>query len=496
MSELHTDSMKALSTIKKQAGKRKKIVFVTGNFNIVHPGHLRLLRFAAQCGDFLVVGVYDDSAQDTLLAETLRLEAVESISWTDFAFILRDASEKFIERLHPDIVVKGKEHEDQLNSELAAVESYGGQLLFSSGDVSFSSVNLLRDEFRRLNLSTIIKPLDFPKRHDFTIADLKPIIKEIGKLRVLVIGDTIVDEYITCDAIGMSQEDPSIVVTPILSELYVGAAGIVAAHTRGLGAKVDFYSVVGKDKNADYVREKLNEYGVTDHLYVDESRPTTHKKRFRADGKTLLRINHFHQHGINQEIQNDIIEDLTGILDNIQLVIFADFNYGCLPQTLVDEITNICNDKGVMLVADSQSSSQMGDVSRFVGMTLLTPTERETRLAVQDFNSGLVVLAEALLKKAKAKNILLTLGAEGVLIHAAAASSQKWFTDRLSSMNTAPRDVAGAGDSFLACTSMAVAIGADIWKSAYLGALAAACQVARLGNVPIALKELEMEIER
>jgi len=78
----------------------------------------------------------------------------------------------------------------------------------------------------------------------------------------------------------------------------------------------------------------------------------------------------------------------------MNLIIFSDFNYGCLPQLLVDQITSFCNEKGIMMVADSQSSSQIGDVSRFRGMTLVTPTEREARFAVHDFESGLVVLAE------------------------------------------------------------------------------------------------------
>lgn len=495
MSELHTGSVRALSTIKEKAGNRNRIVFMSGNFNILHPGHLRLLRFAAECGTFLVVGVNDDSSKGVLLSETLRVEGVKSISWVDFAFILRDGPEKFIEQLQPAIVVKGKEHENQFNPELEVVKSYGGRLLFSSGDISFSSIDLLRDEFKRLNSSTIVRPVDFPERHGFTMADLRVATQKMKDLNVLVIGDTIVDEYITCDPVGMSQEDPTIVLRPIFTKHFVGAAGIVAAHAKGLGAKVSLFSVVGEDETADYVREQLAEYGVRACLYHDESRPTIRKQRFRASGKTLLRVSHFRQHGISEEIQKNILGDLTDILDGMQLVIFSDFNYGCLPQPLVDEIVNICNDKRIMMAADSQSSSQVGDVSRFKGMALLTPTEREARLAVRDFNAGLVILAEALRNRARAKNILLTLGAEGMLIHAAVPSLQQWLTDRLPAMNTAPKDVSGAGDSLLSCASMAMAVGADIWQSSYLGSLAAACQLSRLGNTPITLEELQAEIQ-
>ena len=487
---------KALLEIKKKISKEHRVVFVSGNFNIVHPGHLRLLRFAKQCGDFLVVGVHADAlSQTNLLREDLRLESVESTSWGNYAFILREAPEKFIRRLKPRFVVKGQEHEDQVNPELAAVKSYGGKLLFSSGEVSFSSLDLLRDEFKSLNLSTIVKPSDFPKRHGFTSMDLRKLIQKIRGLNVVVIGETIVDEYITCDALGMSQEDPTIAVTPILKDRFVGGAGIVSAHARGLGGNVHFFSVVGKDEPADMARGRLKEYGVEAHLYEDESRPTIRKERFRAHGKTLLRVNHFHQHPINKDFQKRILADIKAQLNKAQLLIFSDFNYGCLPQPLVEEITALCQDKGVLIVADSQSSSQIGDVSRFKDVFLLTPTEREARLAVGDFNAGLVVLAEMLRVKARAKNILLTLGAEGLMVHAPAVSPKEWLTDRLPAMNTAPKDVSGAGDSLLTCASMALAVGADIWQSAYLGSLAAACQLGRIGNIPLTSNELLVEIK-
>ena len=449
-----------VASLRKMIRKGQKVVFISGNFNVVHPGHLRLLRFAKQCGDFLVVGVLaDGTSKTTLLSEELRLEGVQATSWVDHAFILRDLPENFIRQLKPKFVVKGQEHEDRFNPEFAVVKSYGGKLVFSSGEASFSSLDLLREEFRNLNLSTIVKPEDFPKRHGFRREDLRRVVQNIKGLKVLVIGETIVDEYITCDPLGMSQEDPTIAVTPIHKDRFVGGAGIVSAHARGLGGDVHFFTVVGKDEAGEFARTRLQEYGVSAHVYEDESRPTIRKERFRAHGKTLLRVNHFHQHPINKDLVRQILSDLKENLDKAKLLIFSDFNYGCLPQPLVEEITAICQQKNILVVADSQSSSQIGDVSRFKDMFLLTPTEREARLAVGDFNAGLVVLAEMLRVRARAKNILLTLGAEGVLVHAATSSSQEWLTDRLPAMNMAPKDVSGAGDSLLTCASMAMAVG-------------------------------------
>ena len=146
-----------------------------------------------------------------------------------------------------------------------------------------------------------------------------------------------------------------------------------------------------------------------------------------------------------------------------------------------------------MMVADSQSSSQTGDVSRFKYASLLTPTEREARIAVRDFNSGLVVLAESLCRVSHSKNLIITLGSEGILVYAG-QSKEEFITDRLPALNTAPRDVSGAGDSLIVCCSLAMAAGADIWQSAYLGSLGAACQVGRIGNIPLTPKDIEFEL--
>ena len=109
-------------------------------------------------------------------------------------------------------------------------------------------------------------------------------------LKICVIGDSIVDEYVQCDPLGMSQEDPTIVVTPIMVNKFLGGAGIVAAHAKGLGAaKVNFISVTGNDEDSNFIAKKLQHYGVDANLVIDDSRPTTLKKRYRVGNKTLLR---------------------------------------------------------------------------------------------------------------------------------------------------------------------------------------------------------------
>ena len=141
-----------------------KKTFVSGNFNILHPGHLRLLRFAKELGNRLIVSVYSDrlAGNAALVPEKLRLEALQSISWVDEAFILDEPVSKIIESLKPDIVVKGKEHERQFNPELEIVSKYGGRLVFSSGETIFSSFDLIQRELSSSKPSFSFIPKRYP----------------------------------------------------------------------------------------------------------------------------------------------------------------------------------------------------------------------------------------------------------------------------------------------------------------------------------------------
>jgi len=466
-------------------------VFVYGDFNILHPGHLRLLKFAKESGDYLTVGVNSDALNSKGIGQEIRLESIQATSYVDEAFILDSPALEYIEKNRPDIVVKGKEYENKENSETDILNSYGGKLLFTSGEIGFSSMDLLKQEFLSLN-NNIKKNNEYLNRHRIEANDLIKIIEKFVGLKVLVIGDTIVDEYITCEPLGMSQEDPTIVVSPLATNKFIGGAAIVASHAKTLGANVKFISVVGDDENRAYVQNNLEKLGIDTLLCSDNTRPTTLKQRFRANNKTLLRVNHLKQHSISKDIENNILRSVESSINDVNLILFSDFSYGLLTKKIIKKVSQIGQNKKVFMAADSQSSSQVGDISKFDNMTLITPTEREIRLSLNDFESGLVVLSEKLSKKTKAKYIFTTLGAEGIMIYN--NSQENFLTDNINALASTVKDVSGAGDSLLTCSSMALAVGSSIWQSAYLGSLAAAIQVSRVGNIPIKKEEILEEL--
>ena len=438
----------------------------------------------------MIVAVNSDrlAASEASVRQHLRLEVIASNSYVDETLLLNEPITDLIARLKPAIVVKGKEYETRENVELLAVQEYGGILLFGSGEHGFSSLDLLHHEFLHTNVSSIHLPKDFMARHNITKARLESCVQGFEELKVCVVGDLIVDEYITCQAIGMSQEEPTLVVTPVDNTSFIGGAAIVAAHAAGLGASVKLVSVTGNDLAANFARTALGNAGVESHLIVDGSRPTTLKQRFRSGGKSLLRVNHLHQRSISLALQNQLLELLRPIFAQIDLLVFSDFNYGCLPQKLTTPLVELGKSHRILMAADSQSSSQMGDISRFKDMDLITPTEREARISTRNHEDGLVVLAEQLLQTSGAKNILLKIGAEGVFIHSQPTGNGT--EDKIAALNSAPQDVAGAGDSLLIASAMALASGSNIWESACIGSIAAAVQVSRIGNTPLKARDV------
>ena len=464
-------------------------VFISGNFNVLHAGHIRLFAFARNFGGKLVVGVMSDSQAGSAayVEQSLRLEAVRTNSWVDTAILIDEPLEVVLRRLKPESVIKGREFEQLNNLESSILPEWGGRLIFGSSELPLSAVDMMRRELAA-DWSDFRLPELYLSNHSITGDSLRSAVTNFCGLKVCVVGDLIVDEYVSCESLGMSQEDPSLVVTPVDKRRFLGGAGIVAAHAAGLGATASLVTVTGSDTCGEFAKEMLETYGVSCCPINDDSRPTTLKQRYRADGKTLLRVSHLVQSSISPTLQEAVYHQYTECLQEADLVVFSDFNYGCLPNNLINRLIAAAAEHEVICVADSQCSSQVGDVSRFKDMSLISATEREVRISLRDNDDGLTVIAERLRNKAKAMHVMMKLGSDGVLVHTKGPDGRT-MTNQFPALNRSPIDVAGAGDSMLIAAGLTLATGASLWEATVIGSVASALQVAKLGNQPISQAE-------
>ena len=164
-------------------------------------------------------------------------------------------------------------------------------------------------------------------------------------LKLIVIGDSIVDEYSACEALGMSAEAPVIVVKEIDQEKFIGGAAIVATHIASLGSESNYISIIGNDEEGRWLKNQLNKNNVTSKLFLDKNRKTTFKKRYVVENQKLFRVSRLDDHYISEKITTQIINYLNNFSTEIDGIIISDFVYGLITEELIRGVTNFAKKK-------------------------------------------------------------------------------------------------------------------------------------------------------
>jgi rfaE bifunctional protein kinase chain/domain len=482
------------------------IAACNGHFNVIHPGHHRFLHFVKENSTYLAVLVLGDHllTKDPtrhFYPEQDRANAVASLEIVDIVILLDKGSlNEIIRLIRPKVYSFGREFEIDRRSEIIetiqTLEQIGAHVIFGAGDISYSRSDLFKERtVARVSEERLNQFNSICKRNDISIEKLKGQIDQFRNKRILVVGDSIVDHFVACDAIGMSAEAPVLAVKEIEKKSFIGGAAIVASHITSLGAHCTYLSVVGKDEPGVFLEEGLLKNGVKPVLYIDDERPTTFKIRYMVDNQKLLRVSRLHESHIPREMESRIIESLPSLIKDIDGIIISDFVYGVITPAILDAITILAKDSGKMLFGDLQCSSQIGNVTKFKHFDLITPTEREARIALSDQDSGIENLATNLLSNAKCKNLMITVGANGVVAYQGNANNEIIASDHYPALISNPVDVAGAGDAMLSASALALVSGLNLMEAAVIGSFASAIAVNRIGNIPIQYEELNVFME-
>jgi rfaE bifunctional protein kinase chain/domain len=308
---------------------------------------------------------------------------------------------------------------------------------------------------------------------------------------LLVIGDTIVDNYVACDAVGMSAEAPVLVVKELENREFIGGAAIVASHVRALGAKCHYISVVGDDLLSNSVKEVLNDRDIDMSLIIDPSRPTTYKTRYMVENQKLFRVSRIKDHKISEKIENEVINKLNDLAPDIDGIMVSDFVYGIITPNILTEILHLAKKFNLKLFGDLQCSSQVGKVTKFNKFDLITPTEKEARVALSDNESGIEWIANTLLENTGSKNMLMKLGSDGFIAY---SDHNLGNRQNFPALTANPVDVTGAGDSLFAVMSVSLVSNASLMEASAIGACMSSLAVQEVGNIPITKDKLDKYI--
>jgi len=485
----------------EQAASLQGCALTYGHFTTIHPGHIRYLRHARSLGASLVVALVGDGPPDQPppypFRQQERAEALGLLGIAD-AIVLLQAEElsDAIATLRPAVLVLGTELQGapSLVQPLALLKAQGGSVQFHAGEVSYASADLLTSSEHDLRQQRRQKFAAACQRQGLSRQHLLATMEAWPQTRLIVLGDTIVDQYAACEAIGMSAEAPVVVVRELAKRNFIGAAAVVAAHIRALGAQVDLVSVVGNDSTADLVQQELQAQGIGNALTRDPSRPTTFKKRYVVENQKLFRVSRLEQHNLDAPIEEQLIARLESLASKAQGIVVSDFVYGVVTPRVLAAAQELAKRHGLLLFGDLQCSSQVGSITRFQNFSLLSPNERELRLALQDKDSGLESLSQQLLADTHCERLIVKLAAEGFIAYDR-GSEGRILSQSFPALSVNPLDVAGAGDSVLAVMATGLASRQAMMPTAALACCMAALAVETMGNTPINGDTLRYSLE-
>lgn len=496
-----------LAVIRAQLREEKKrVVQCHGCFDIVHPGHIRYLAFAKEQGDVLIVSVSADRRIDKgvdrpYINENLRLENLAVLEMVDYVCLDdNDWAGPILEQLKPDVYVKGKEYDGgsdpRFAKERALVEETGGTVIFSSGEVVYSSTFILSEFKERFDLEAE-KIRVFCERHNVTLKSLVDLQRRMAEQRLLVVGDPIIDRYVHCESIGVASESPVLDVSPLRDERYVGAAGLIAAQAAALGAKVGFMSAVPNTQAGEDFLAALEALGVEPLGPRVEDRPVYEKTRYLVEETKVFKVNVGRYAPLSTAQTGCLIDGLREHGDRFDGWVFSDFGYGLFATEFFEAIENLAALRETPFFFDV-SRSGAGKLLTLHGAALVTPTEEELRFAFGDRESGLSNLASRYYASTRAKQVFVTLGKRGVVMFdpPKSAPPHRMPSDYLPSLAPRPVDTVGAGDVFMATAALAKLAKASAAEAAYLGSSLAALHVQRLGNAPVGWRDVQRWLEQ
>ncbi len=491
------------------AGQR--VVQCHGCFDIVHPGHIRHLRQAKAHGDILLVTITGDSAFTKregapLIPEELRADNLAELDCVDWVCIdQRATAAELLAEVQPDVYIKGQEYEanndPRFAQERAAVEAAGGQVVFSSGDVVFSSTALIAALERSVDPyhARLVQLLGRPELDG---GRLTGVISAFRGKKVLVVGETIIDKYFLCDQPEVASESPVLTLRPLESRRYEGGAAIIARHLAALGACPVLLTAL-PETGDDGLRLRLAAEGV-EVLGVPMAQPLPEKHRYLVGTQKVMKVNNLSPLLLSSAARQRLVRAAADIAGGFEAAIIADFGNGMLTPGLIDQLAVRLRPSVNILAGDV--SGPKAPLLAFRRFDLLTPSEPEARGATRSFNESLPAVAWQVLAQTQSRRLFVTLGGDGLIAFEpisgadaaddAGPNRSRVRGEHVPALCGYPIDPLGCGDALLAAATLALAANAGDIASAFLGSLAAACEAQRLGNIPVTAADLRQSLAR
>jgi bifunctional ADP-heptose synthase (sugar kinase/adenylyltransferase) len=450
-------------------------------------------------------GLMDKGANRPLIPQELRAENLAALDCVDWVAInTRPTAAELLEALKPDIYVKGREYEHNRDPrflhEKKIVEHYGGRVVFSSGDVVFSSTALIQalEDAASPFQSSLRQIID---AHAITAGAMDGVIESFRGRRVLVIGEAIRDTYVMCERPAVAGESPIMTLRPIEYRSFDGGAAIIARHIAAMGAEPTLLTALPRTTDAETMRRRLASEHV-DVKWIDNDAALIEKQRFLVGATKVMKLDLGGPITLDSTDQDTLIELAAGLVDGCDAAIIADFGQGLFTGATLTRLCERLRDNVNVMAGDV--SGRRSNLLAMRGMDLICPSENEIRDALHDYDEGLSSVTWRVLEQTESKAAIATLGEEGLIAfdrRADAADNPDHWQTRLNAQHVpalSPHavDQLGCGDALLAAATLTLASRGDLVCAALFGSVAAACEAQRLGNAVITAADLRRGMRR
>lgn len=470
--------------------RNKTIVLCHGVFDLLHPGHVIHFEQAKKMGDILVVSVtaakYVRKGPDRpYFNDEMRMKVLSSIQYIDYV-ILSDGYtvDDIIEAVEPDIYVKGQEYareEDditgKMKEERELVERHGGSVRFTRGQ-TFSSTKLINTALSGLSEETAQHMKAFKTKH--TMDEIRDYADRTQKMKVLVIGDVIIDKYTYCSIQGLMSKDMGYSAQMEMEESYLGGSAAIARHLASFSEHVSLMSIIGSEEE---VRLKLfDEMADTVQLKLlySSAVPTIVKHRYltknqkREEYRKIFAVNNIRKRTkYEPELMEQFKERLASI-DAYDVVFLCDFGHGLIDRNVID----IVEEKARCLVLNCQTNSSN------YGLNLITKYKRADAFSLDQTELKLAYPALAEDESAALKRLSEHLHGRGWLTRGSAGAYQieSGQVAACPAFTLDVKDTIGAGDAFFAVAGIFAAAGAPAEVGTFVGNIGGALGANIVGN--------------
>ncbi len=477
-----------LKKIKNLKLKKKKIVLCHGIFDLVHLGHIEHFKSAKKFGDYLIVSITKDKfikkgPGRPFFNEQQRMEYLNNIKIIDHVILSNtESSLDVINLLKPDFYVKGPDYKNSFKDktkkiilEKKAVKKNKGIIKFTN-DITFSSSNILNtsnfifSDQQRNFINNLKKKFSYNK--------IETILKKFKKLRVLVIGELIIDKYCFGDVVGKSGKEPHLVLKENLIEYYLGGSAAVARHLSTFVKDVTIISPFGKEKFYETIIKKKLDKNIIHSFFKPYSNFKTITKTRFVDKNSNYKL--FGSYLLPDKMSSLTEENLIKLIkknkQKTNMILVCDYGHNFISKKIATEI--IKKNKYTFLNAQVNASNKgFHNINKYSSVNSIIINENELRQELRDSTSDIKNLAKTLIKNKKIQNLIITRGSDGALL-----MNNKYRVFFCPGFALKSIDKVGAGDAMLSLASLGLKLKLDPELVLFISSLAAAMSVESIGN--------------